>query len=479
MLVVIAQVGGVRMRRAAGLDSAFLALETRGHPLHVMAVMMLDPTTVPSGYSFEGVRDFMDGRLGGIPPFRQKLAPVPFGVGRPRWVDAEIDVNEHLHRVVFDGGGLPELARFTAELEPVPLDRDLPLWSMHVVEGLDHGHVAMVAKVHHALMDGVGGMQFMASMFSLTPTYEAAAPVADAEKEQIPPPWERVVRAIPEVATAPVRVARALVSSALAAGRVREAFHDDPALARPTAAPRMRWNDPLGPTRAIAFAALPLERVKAVGRALGVTVNDTVLAVLGGASRSYLEARGELPDRALIAAIPASVRRPDEDVTEVANALTLMFASLATDIADPRARVEAVHASAYGAKHLQEAIGPDAFLQWLETPSPLLVAAAARLYVGLGLASRAPAIVNLMVSNVPGPPVPLYFAGAALLALYPLGPVYDGLGLNITVISSADTIGFGFNTCPDVIPDVDALAAGVPAEFAALCDAVGAAHATE
>ena len=171
--------------------------------------------------------------------------------------------------------------------------------------------------------------------------------------------------------------------------RIRDAFRTDQTPALPTSAPHMRWNDPLGPTRAIAFASLPLDEVKAVGRAVGATVNDVVLAVLGGASRSYLEARGELPDRALVAAVPVSVRRPNEDVNEVANAVTLMFASLGTDIADPLARVEAVHSSAHGAKHLQDAIGPDTFLQWLETPSPLVIAAAARLYVGLHLSSRA------------------------------------------------------------------------------------------
>jgi acyltransferase, WS/DGAT/MGAT len=465
------------MRPAGGIDSTFLALETRSHPLHVMAVMVLDPATVPGGYSFEGLREFVADRLGEVPPFRQKLVPVPFEIGCPRWVNVEVDINDHLHRVIFDGSGLPELAHFVADLEPAPLDRDVPLWSMHVVEGLDDGTVAVVAKVHHALMDGVGGMEVMASMFSLAPTPEPVVPVGDVE-ERIPPPWERVVRAVPEFATAPVRVARALVSSARAALRVRDASRNDQTLALPTSAPHMRWNDPLGPTRAIAFASLPLDDVKVVGRAAGATVNDIVLAVLGGASRSYLEARGELPDRALVAAVPVSVRQPNENVNEVANAVTLMLASLGTDIADPRARVDAVHSSAHGAKHLQDAIGPDAFLQWLKVPSPFVIAAAARLYVGLLLASRAPAIVNLLVSNVPGPPVPLYFGGARLLALYPLGPVYDGIGLNVTVVSSADTIGFGFVTCPDVISDVDALAAAVTDEFTKLRDAVGAARNT-
>jgi len=465
------------MRQARGIDSTFLALETHDHPLHVMAVMVLDRTTVPDGYSFEGLRDFVADRLGGVPPFRQKLVPVPLGIGRPRWVDVAVDVNDHVHRVLFDGGGLAEIARFVADLEPVPLDRDLPLWSMHAVEGLDHDIVAVVAKVHHALMDGVGGMQFMASMFSLTPTPEPVVLIGDDE-ERIPPPWERALRSLPELASAPLRVARVLVSSGRAALRVRQAFRTDQAPALPTSAPHVRWNDPLGPTRAIAFASLPLDEVKQVGRAVGATVNDVVLTVLGGASRSYLEARGELPDRALVAAVPVSVRRPSEDVNEVANAVTLMFASLGTDIAEPLARVEAVRSSARGAKHLQDAIGPDTFLQWLETPSPFVIAAAARLYVGLHLSTRVPAVVNLLISNVPGPPVTLFFGGARLLALYPLGPVYDGVGLNITVASSADTIGFGFVTCPDVISDIDTFAATVTDEFTRLCKAVGAARDT-
>jgi len=455
------------MRRAGGIDSAFLAIETHDHPLHVMAVMVLDPSTVPGCFSFERFRAFAAERLGGIPPFRQKLVPVPLGVGRPRWVDVEVDVDDHLHRVIFEGGGLPELASFAAGMEPAPLDRDLPLWSMYVVEGLDQGRIAVVAKVHHALMDGVGGMQFMASMFSLTPTPEPVVIVGD-DAERTPPPLERVLHALPEVASAPVRVARALASSARAALRVAGAFRADRTLALPTSVPHIRWNDPLGPTRAIAFSSLPLADVKSVGRAAGATVNDVVLAVLGGACRSYLQPRGELPDRPLVAAVPVSLRGPDDDPSVVANALTLMFASLGTDLADPRARLEAVHSSTLDAKHLQEVVGADAFACWLDAPSPVVVTAAARLYIGLHLAARTPAIMNLLVSNVPGPPVTLYLGGARLVALYPLGPVYDGVGLNVTVVSSAETIDFGFVTCPDVISDIDALAAAIPDTFTTL-----------
>lgn len=455
------------MRQAAGIDSAFLAIETGDHPLHVMAVMILDPSTAPGGFSFEGFREFAADRLCGIPPFRQKLVPVPLGVARPRWVDVEVDIDDHLRRVTLEGGGLTDLARLAAALEPAPLDRELPLWSMYLVDGLDEGAVAVIAKVHHALMDGVGGMQFMASMFSLTPTPEPVVTIGD-DIERTPAPWEQVLRAIPEIATAPVRVARALLSSAGAALRIRSAFRADHTLPFPTSAPHMRWNDPLGPTRAIAFSSLRLSDVKAVARATGATVNDVVLAVLGGACRSYLRPRGELPDRSLVTAVPVSLRGPGDDPSEVANAVTLMFASLATDVADPRARLEIVHSSMVDAKHLQAAVGADAFARWLDAPSPVVVATAARLYVGLHLASRTPAIMNLLVSNVPGPPVTLYLGGARLVALYPLGPVYDGVGLNITVVSTADTIDFGFVTCPDVIADIETFAAGIADSFATL-----------
>ena len=162
-------------------------------------------------------------------------------------------MDNHVHQVIFDGGGLPELASFVADLEPEPLDREFPLWSMHVVEGLDDDTIAVIAKVHHALMDGVGGMQFMASMYSLTPTPEPVVLVGEDE-ESTPPPWERILLALPEVASAPVRVTRALVSSARALLRIRDAFRADQTLERPNSAPHMRWNDPLG--------AYPIDRVR-------------------------------------------------------------------------------------------------------------------------------------------------------------------------------------------------------------------------
>lgn len=457
------------MRRAGPLDSAFLAFEARGHPLHVMAVMALDPATVPGGYSFTGLRDFIGDRLAGIPPLRQRLAPVPFGLARPRFVETDVDVDSHVHRVELGGGTLADVARYAAGFDAVPLDRRRPLWAMHVVEGLDDGTIAVVAKVHHALMDGVAGMQFMASMFSLQPQAEPVVPIG-RRYERAPGPIEAVVRSIPEIAAEPVRAVQAIATSARAALRLRGAARRDGTLALPRP-PRIAWNGPLGSRRTVAIASLPLREVKAVGRAAHATVNDVVLAILGGACRTYLEAHGELPDAPLVAAVPVSVR-DGEGAGDTANAVSLMFASLRTDIADASERIVAVHEAAQQAKHVHAALGPDTFSAWLEVVSPLVFAAVARIYLGLRLVARTPPFANLIASNVPGPPVPLYFGGARLRGLYPLGPVYDGVGVNVTVVSNLDEIGFGIVSCPDVLSDARELAGAVHWAFAELRDSV-------
>ena len=192
-------------------------------------------------------------------------------------------------------------------------------------------------------------------------------------------------------------------------------------------------------------------------------MNDVILSVLGGACRRYLADHHELPDRSLVAAVPVSVR--GDAATDTSNAVSLMFASIGTDIADPISRLAAVHQSARHAKRQHDALGADVLESWLEVPMPVMFSAAARVYTALGLASVTPPFVNLLVSNVPGPPVTLYFGGARLVALYPLGPVYDGVGLNVTVVSSKDSVGFGLVSCPEVLVDIDMLADAVRVEF--------------
>jgi WS/DGAT/MGAT family acyltransferase len=239
-------------------------------------------------------------------------------------------------------------------------------------------------------------------------------------------------------------------------------------------APRVAWNRPLGDRRSIALTSLRLGDVKAAASAGGATVNDVVLTVLGGACRAYLAGRDELPDRPLVVAVPVSVRG-DDTITDT-NAVSIMFTSVGTDIDEPSARLAAVHAAAARAKHQHDALGGDVLGSWLEVAAPVVFSTAARLYTVLDLAAFTPPLANLLVSNVPGSPVPLYFGGARLRGLYPLGPVYDGVGLNVTVVSSEDTLGFGLVTCPDVLADLEGLAAQIRVAFADLVAAQATAR---
>jgi len=483
------------MRRAGPLDTAFFGLEAPGHPLHGMAVMVLDPASVPGGYSFARFRRFIASRLPGIPPLRQRPVSMPMGLARPGWVDSDVDICDHVVRCVRPGATLVEVAAYAAAFASVPLDRTKPLWTMHVLEGLDDGSIAIVAKVHHSLMDGVAGMDFLASMFSLRPHANPVVPVGGATR-RVPNHAARVALTLPDLLTMPLRSASAVVETGQAARRlVALARRDRLSLPRP---PRMRWNGELGPRRSVALTSLPLAAVKELSHCTGATVNDVVLSLVGGACRTYLERRGELPATSLVAAVPVSTHDTDPRGGDVAaagngkggqvdakpargrspasgpaNALSIVPSGLGTDVANPKERLVVVSEAMQRAKRLHEALGADTLTTLLAVPNPLLLSGAARLYLGLRLADRAPLAANILVSDVPGPPVPLYFGGARLLGLFPLGPVYDGVGLNVTVVSCEDALGFGLVSSPAVLEDIDALAQGIGEELTALCQACG------
>jgi diacylglycerol O-acyltransferase / wax synthase len=487
------------MRRAGPLDSAFFGLELPGHGLHGMAVMVLDPATVPSGYSFARFQRFVASRLPGIPPLRQRSVPMPMGLARPGWVDTEVDVRDHMTKHVRTDATLADVASYAAEIASAPLDRTKPLWTMDVIEGLEDGTIAVVAKVHHSLMDGVAGMDFLASIFSLRPQADAIVEVDDGSR-RVPKPVTKLALAVPEVLATPLRLTTAFLGTGRAGLRIGVLALRKRSLSVPCP-PRVRWNGKLGARRSVALRSLSLADVKDVSHATGTTVNDVVLSILGGACRNYLGERGELPKESLVALVPVSThdagsnrelretpananghgtgkgigrsrRRPS--VPNVANAVSLLFSALATDLEDPEERLAAVHEAMVQAKGLHDALGADTLSQWLAVPNPLLLGMAARIYVGLDIATRAPLAANLLVSNVPGPPVPLYFGGARLLGLYPIGPVYDGVGINVTVVSCEGDLGFGFVSSPDVLDDIDALADGLEKELTALSSATAA-----
>jgi WS/DGAT/MGAT family acyltransferase len=351
------------------------------------------------------------------------------------------------------------------DIASTALDRRRPLWELWVIEGLHDGNVALVAKIHHSCIDGVSGAELIVNFFDLEP--DAAPIVPPPAREIAPPPSEREL--LTDAAAAKVRslwklgpLARRTVQSLDTIRRQRQARGESGAT--PLTAPRTHFNGSVTSQRDVAFAHVSLSALKELKDAFGVTVNDMILSTVSGALRRYLEGRGELPELPLLAVCPVSVRA-DEEKGEQNNKLSAWFTSLATDRDDPVDRVREIHRVTQGAKAEHQILGQDWLKDWADVAEPSIFNAGTALYTRLHLADHHRPIMNLLVSNVPGPTFPVYLAGAKLVRAYPMGPVLEGAGLNVTVMSYLDSVDFGFICCRDLVPDVWDLANAVEPAF--------------
>jgi WS/DGAT/MGAT family acyltransferase len=449
-------------------------METPAAHMHVLGIAIVDPDTAPAPFTFDRVKALVRARLPLLPAFRRRLVPVPLGLHYPLWVeDPDFDLDFHMRRIALPApGGPDELNAVIADLAGRPLDRAKPLWELWYIEGLEAGHVALVAKVHHAAIDGIAGVGILATLFDLEPdaplTRDAPDVTADTEPERVPSELELIGYGVASLARQPLKFAGSLGHLGSAAMRlVRRVVDEQLRVAAPLTAPRLAMNGVITPHRKVAFASLSLADVKVVKNAFGVTVNDVLLAVTAGALRSYLQRRGELPERPLVAAVPIAAREGSTEIT-TGNVVSAMFSALDVQIEDPVERVRAIHRSTYGAKHVHAEVGGSTLGEWAELAAPVWFGRAVRLFSSLRIADRFRPIINLVVSNVPGPPFPLYLAGAQLVSVSPLGPIFDGCGLNVTVISYLDKIDVGFLACRELMPDLDQLAAAVPDALAEL-----------
>jgi diacylglycerol O-acyltransferase len=468
------------MERMSGLDATFLYFETPNMHMHVLGVIVFDPATSQEPYSFERVKEMMRSRLHLVQPFRRKLAPVPFNLHHPVWVeDAEFDLDYHIRRIGCPAPGTEkELAELVGDIASRPLDRSRPLWEMYIVEGLQSGYVASIAKMHHCTIDGVSGANLMVHLFDLEPTTEIPPETHVWEPERMPTDAERLAFAAVSRFRRPLNIFKVLPQTARSVMNVvNRRRGGESGMAAPFTAPRTSFNQAITPHRRTAFATTSLDEVKQIKKAFGATVNDVVLTIVAGALRKYLMSRDELPDKSLIATCPVSVRGDDEKDVIGSNRVSAMFSSLHTDIADPVERLRAIHEANKNAKEEHNAIGADILTNWAEFAAPTTFSLAARMYSSLKLSDRHPVIHNLVISNVPGPPFPLYFAGAKLVGLNPLGPIMDGAGLNITVLSYVDNINWGFIACRELMPDLWDLADAIgetQAELLKLSQSIGA-----
>ncbi|HEX2894490.1 MAG TPA: wax ester/triacylglycerol synthase family O-acyltransferase [Marmoricola sp.] len=460
------------MERLSGLDASFLYLESPAQMMHVCGLILLDPATVPGGYSFDRLRDDLAHRVRTIPAFHRKLRSVPLGIDHPVWVeDTEFDIDRHVHRMAVPSpGGWAELSDLCAHMASIPLDRSRPLWEMAVIEGLASGQVAVFTKMHHASVDGVSG----ANMISVLCSLEPGAPLLDlgvdnaGVSEHDPSDLELFARGVVSTVARPWRAFGLVRPTASLVTRTIERVRSGTAMAAPLTAPRTPFNGNISGQRAVAFADLSLDQVKEIRHAVeGATVNDVVLAVAGGALRRYLERHDALPGTSLLASVPVSVHDRAE-VARGTNRVSTIFARLGTDIADPVVRLEKLAKANAHAKGHFNALPADALQEWAQFAAPRTFGLAVRMVADLRLAERGPVIHNLVISNVPGPPVPLYFLGARIDGLYPLGPIFHGAGLNITVMSTAGRMNVGLIACRKALPDIDRLAEDFGAEVDAL-----------
>ncbi|KAA0023420.1 WS/DGAT/MGAT family O-acyltransferase [Antrihabitans cavernicola] len=465
------------MERLSGLDASFLYLETSTQLLHVVGLIELDPSTTPDGYSFEKLKAELAIRARMMPGFRRKIHDSRFNLDHPVWVDdPDFDIDRHCHRIAVPApGGRKEVAELCGHIASQPLDRSRPLWEMWVIEGLEDGRVAVVSKMHHSGVDGVTGANMISQLCSLEP--DAARPeIADTRGNETGGAnnMELALGGLLGFASRPVQFAKMLPSAMpLLPGWIGRARRGE-AMPAPFTAPRTSFNGTITGHRSVAFTKLAIADVKTVKNAFGVKVNDVVLTLVASALRMYLEDRGELPDSSLVAMVPVSVHATSD--RPGTNKVSGMFSQLRTDIEDPAERLQAIAEANVVSKLHNEALGATLLQDWAQFASPATFGAAMRLYAGLRLAERHPVIHNLVVSNVPGPPVPLYFLGARIDGMYPMGPVFHGAGLTATVMSLEDKLDVGLIACSELAPDLWSLADAFPE---ALEELVKAAHERE
>jgi diacylglycerol O-acyltransferase len=466
------------VRKLSGIDADMLYGETPAWHMHIGGLMVLDPSTVVGGFDFDAARRLVAALAADLPPLRERLLEVPFGLDRPSWVDdPAFDLDAHLHRVALPPPGGPhELATLSGLLASTKLDRSRPLWEMWFIEGLEHGCVAILAKIHHACADGVGGALLMGRLLTIEPRPAPTEMPPPSAGETIPSGVRMLAGTVPSLATLPLRATRTFGRTATSAWKLARrprAEEGEVPPAMPFRAPNTSLNHPVTSRRSVAFADLPFADVKGVSHAFGATVNDVVLALCAGALRRYLAARDELPGTPLVAAVPVSVRTEDT-FASLGNMVSGWFANLATDVDEPVKRLLVIRDAARSAKRLHESGVEDVVMDWADLPAPALWAAAVRLYVWSRFSERLPPIFNVLISNVPGPPMPLYAGEARVIAVYPFGPVLDAIGLNITVLSYGDSIDFGIMTCPELVSDVWSLAGGIHESLAELVKAAEA-----
>jgi diacylglycerol O-acyltransferase len=458
--------------RLTGLDSSFLHLEDGATPMHVAAAAILEGRAP----AYDELIEQILSRLPLVPRYRQRLAFVPFGQGRPVWVDdPHFNVAFHVRHTALPGpGGDEQLKRLCGRVFSQALDRSRPLWELWLVEGLADDRFALLSKTHHALVDGISGVDIATVLFDTSPNAAGVSP----ERERIPRPLptdaQLLADALLERATAPAEIARsvraALRGPRQVAARLGGAACGLGAVARAglRGAPPSPLNVRIGPHRRFTWVRSDLQQFKVVKNALGGTVNDVVLAAVAGALGRYLQRHDEsIDDLVLRAMVPVSVRA-DVERGALGNRVAAMWAGLPVGETDPVTRLRRISDEMSGVKESGQAIGAQVLTELTGFAPPTIMAQAARL-------SARQRMFNLVVTNLPGPQFPLYMLGRRLREMFPMVPLAANQALGIAIMSYHGQLNFGLNADYDALPDVELLAQDLTEAIAELLQAAGAA----
>ncbi|MFT3778052.1 MAG: wax ester/triacylglycerol synthase family O-acyltransferase [Ottowia sp.] len=447
------------MDHLSSLDASFLHFETPETPMHVASLCILE---LPEGYKgdfYEDVKAMVGKRLHLASVLTRKLAPMPFELAEPVWIeDDDIDLDYHIRSLTLRRPGSREqLDQLVARLHSSLLDRSRPLWEMYIIEGLENGRVAFYSKMHHSGIDGKAGTEMTKVMYDITPKPREVPPprrktgspggyqlgvaeLLQAAVSNTAQQYRKLAEMLPTAAKALTTAGNVLASQRTAKGE------------RPLnlgVAPKTIFNDSITNQRSFTSMSLPFNDLKDLGKRVGGTVNTIVMAMASGGLARFLQQRDLLPKEALIAAVPVSLR--SEGDSAMNNQVSMVRVDLATDIADPVERFKAIHASSEAGKAVVRELKPVLGVDMPMTGSPWLMTSLASLYGRSNLARRLPPMANVLISNVPGPQVPLYVAGARMLSFYPVSIPYHGSALNITVQSYAGSLDFGLTACRRIL----------------------------
>jgi WS/DGAT/MGAT family acyltransferase len=465
------------MRQLTALDAQFLALETPRQYGHVAGVAVVDPSTAPGGdLQAIDLQDLLVERVPLVPPLRWRLVEVPLGLDYAYWLDdPDFDLEYHVRELALPPpGSYEQLAEQVARIVSRPLDRARPLWELYLIHGLEDGCKAVMTKIHHSVIDGLSGAEIMGALLDLTPEGREVPTDVRFSDDGEPTELEMLGRGLLGLPRYPLRVLRALPNTlpnldetplstlpgAGTVGRLAASVQralgggEDEVIDRhKLPAPRTSFNGRVSAHRRVAFGQLKLDDVKAVKNQHGCTVNDVIVSMCAGAVRRWLIEHAELPEDPLVTQIPVSVRR-DYQVATYGNRIQLMSAPLFTNVADPVDRLLRTHAALGDMKARHRALPAEILQDANEFIPPAVFSRAARVTFALNTSRAGRPVWNLVISNVPGPQLPLYLAGAELKANYPVSVVTDGMGLNITVMSYRGHLDFGIVSDREQMPDV-------------------------